>query len=242
MKTDKKISIKVKSKTEQRIMEDPLVEIITEWNIKRIFIVLLVFLLLVIILGYYLNSSNQQPALKDIKSPAITTETREIERSVTKPDIVEVIKPLKDGLIKPQATQLKKQVILPQLTKSIAQTRVKPASEQLHPNISRARLARSIKNKEPYGDVELPFLVNSEQAQGLFYFTEINNMQGDTIVHEWLKDSKSIYKRKIKIRGNRWRISTSKLFNNKHIGEWQVRALSQQGKILNKIDFLVVMQ
>lgn len=49
MKTNKKISIKIKSKTERRIMEEPQVEIITEWNVKRIFIALLVILLLVII-------------------------------------------------------------------------------------------------------------------------------------------------------------------------------------------------
>jgi hypothetical protein len=98
-----------------------------------------------------------------------------------------------------------------------------------------------MQGKEPYEDVELPFLVNSEQAKGLFYFTEINNMKGNTVFHEWLKNGKSIYKRKIKIRGNRWRISTSKLFNNHHVGEWQVRTLDQQGKVLNEITFLVTM-
>ncbi len=38
MKAEKKLSIKVKSKTERRIMEDPELEMITEWNIKNIFI------------------------------------------------------------------------------------------------------------------------------------------------------------------------------------------------------------
>ncbi len=243
MKTDKKLSIKVKSKTERRIMEEPQMEVITEWNIKRIFIALLVLLLLVIIPGYYLNSLNEDPALKDIKQPVITTETitpaPKTEMSVIKPDIVEVIKPLKDEVIKSEDTQLKKEVILPEKIKSVAQTSAKSVSEQLHPNISRARLAKGMKDKEPYGNVELPFLVNSEQAEGLFYFTEINNMKGDTVFHEWLKDGKSIYKRKIRIRGNRWRVSTSKLFNNKHTGEWQARTLDAQGIILNKIDFLV---
>jgi len=131
---------------------------------------------------------------------------------------------------------------LPEKIKLVAQTPVKSVSEQLHPNISRARLAKGMKNKEPYGNVELPFLVNSEQAEGLFYFTEINNMKGGTVFHEWLKEGESIYKRKIKIRGNRWRFSTSKLFNNKHIGEWQVRTLDKQGKVLNKIGFMVTVQ
>jgi len=245
MKADKKISIKIKSKTERRIMEEPQIEVISEWNIKRIFIALLVLLLLIIIPGYYLNSQNQEPTPKDIKQPGITTETNisiQEEEQVIKPSIIEVIEPLKDEAIKPQETQLKKEVILPEKIKPVAQAPSKTISEQLHSNISRASLVRGMKDKEPYGDVELPFLVNSEQAERLFYFTEINNMKGDTAFHEWLKDGKSIYKRKIKIRGNRWRVSTSKLFNNKHVGEWQARTLNQQGKVLNKITFLVAVQ
>jgi len=235
MKTDKKLSIKIKSKTERRIMEDPQMEIITEWNIKRIFTALLVLLLLVIIPGYYLNSLNEDPLLKGIKQPAIKTETitstPKTEMLVIKPEVVEVIKS--------EDTQLKKEVILPEKIKPVAEMLAKPVPEQLHSNLSRASLAKGMKDKEPYGNVELPFLVSSEQAEGLFYFTEINNMKGDTVFHEWLKDGKSIYKRKIRIRGNRWRISTSKLFNNKHTGEWQARTLDAQGKVLNKIDFLV---
>jgi flagellar biogenesis protein FliO len=75
MKTNKKISIKIKSKTERRIMEEPQVEIITEWNVKRIFIALLVILLLVIIPAYYLSSLNEEPVLKDIKQSDIETKT-----------------------------------------------------------------------------------------------------------------------------------------------------------------------
>jgi hypothetical protein len=246
MKTDKKLSIKVKSKTERRIIEPPQMEVITEWNIKRIFIALLVLLLLVIIPSYYLNTLNEDPEIKDIKQPVIITETitptLRTDVPVIKPDIVEVIKPLKDKVIKSEGTPLKKEVILPEKIKSVTQTPAKFVSEQLHPNISRARLAKGIKDKEPYGNVELPFLVNSEQAEVLFYFTEINNMKGGTVFHEWLKEGESIYKRRIEIRGNRWRFSTSKLFNNKHVGEWQVRILDKQGKVLNKIGFMVRVQ
>ena len=245
MKTNKKISIKIKSKTERRIMEEPQVEIITEWNVKRIFIALLVILLLVIIPAYYLSSLNEEPVLKDIKQSDIETETVTLIPEITMPpiksDIAAVIKPLKDEVIEPQETYLQKEAIVPQAIKQITKSSVKNSFEQLHPNISRARLAKSMQGKEPYEDVELPFLVNSEQAKGLFYFTEINNMKGNTVFHEWLKNGKSIYKRKIKIRGNRWRISTSKLFNNNHVGEWQVRTLDQQGKVLNEITFLVTM-
>ncbi len=247
MKTDKKISIKIKSKTEQRIMEEPKIEMTTEWNIKRILIALLVLLIFIIIPGYYLNSLDQEePALKDIQQSAITTDTnipiKKKDKLVIKPSVVEVVEPLTDQAIKPQEVQLKKEIIVSQEVKKIAQTPDESPSAQLHPNISRAGLATSMKDKEPYGDIELPFLVNSEQAKGLFYFTEINNMKGNIVFHEWLKEGDSIYKRKIKIRGNRWRVSTSKLFNNKHVGEWQARTLDQQGKVLNKIDFMVAVQ
>ncbi|MCF7971487.1 MAG: DUF2914 domain-containing protein [Methylococcaceae bacterium] len=249
MKKDKKISIKVKSKTEQRIMEDSQLEFISEWNVKRIFIVLSLLLLFITIPWYYLNSSNQELVDKDITQSDRTTELntpiKKEEKQVTNPLVIKVIEPLVDEIIKAEDVQLKKKVILPQKIKQEEPLRVEQSfnTKLLHPNISRARLAKGIKdNKEPYGHIALPFLVNSEQAKGFFYFTEINNMKGDTVFHEWLKDGKSIYKREIKIRGNNRRVSTSKLFNDKQIGQWQVRILNQKGQVLNEINFLVAMQ
>ncbi|WP_221896394.1 hypothetical protein [Bathymodiolus japonicus methanotrophic gill symbiont] len=69
MNTDKNISIKVKSKTERRIMEEPELEMISEWNYKRIAYALIVLILLVIIPAYYFSSqdnsdSEKSPPLK----------------------------------------------------------------------------------------------------------------------------------------------------------------------------------
>lgn len=110
-------------------------------------------------------------------------------------------------------------------------------SIDLNPYIARAQLAQGVTKLEPYGNIELPILVDSSKAYGVTYFTEVINMQGAAIYHEWLKEGHSVYKRKINIRGNRWRISTSKLFPYNSIGRWQVRTITQQGDILHKIDF-----
>ncbi|SMG63920.1 hypothetical protein BMETH_202612161937, partial [methanotrophic bacterial endosymbiont of Bathymodiolus sp.] len=68
MKADKKLSIKVKSKTERRIMEDPELEMISEWNIKKILFALIVFILVIILPAYYFSSMDNSE-----KSPTLET-------------------------------------------------------------------------------------------------------------------------------------------------------------------------
>ena len=272
MNTDKNISIKVKSKTERRIMEEPELEMISEWNYKRVAYALIVLILLVILPAYYFSSQDNsdlektppieaqvlnQAAVKQgsLKKPALEpssksaiTEPEPVQASssaVVVKETVSVVaqKPAKE-IISAQPTA---QITAKLPTEKIAKQNVQEEqviesviqSTDLNPYIARAQLAQGVNKLEPYGNIDLPILVDSSKAYGVTYFTEVINMQGDTIFHEWLKEGHSVYKRKINIRGNRWRISTSKLFPYNSIGQWQVRTITQQGNILHKIDFSV---
>ena len=274
MNTDKSISIKVKSKTERRIMEDPELEMISEWNYKRIAYALIVLILLVILPAYYLSS-------QDNSDPEKTPPIAPIETQVVNQATVKQNKPALEPLSKSTTTEPEQEVVqaiysaegdnesvsaVPQApakeiisAETTAQITAKlPAeniakqnaqeeqviesviqSTDLNPYIARAQLAQGVNKLEPYGNIELPILVDTSKAYGITYFTEVINMQGDTVFHEWLKEGSSVYKRKINIRGNRWRISTSKLFPYNSTGQWQVRTITQEGDILHKIDFSV---
>lgn len=272
MKTDKNISIKVKSKTERRIMEEPELEMISDWNFKKIAYALIVLILFVILPAYYFSSQdNSDPE----KTPPIemqvvnqaTVKQGSLEKTalesssksaITEPEPVQVISstveaeetvsvvaqaPTKEII----STQPTAQITAKLPTEKIAKQNVQEEqviesviqSTDLNPYIARAQLAQGVNKLEPYGNIDLPILVDSSKAYGVTYFTEVINMQGDTVFHEWLKEGHSVYKRKINIRGNRWRISTSKLFPYNSIGQWQVRTIAQQGNILHKIDFSV---
>ena len=270
MKADKTI-LKVKSKTERRIMEDPQLEMISEWNFKRIIYALIVLIFLVILSAYYFSSiddSNTEKSFPEdnelvaknvhsVKETAINKPAIESSSNITIPKKT----PVQDDVIKDEQQIPVKKTITEQ---SIAdRSALKPSKQtakqtiqeevavknvekvpvnnigDLNPNITRAQLAQGVNNLEPYGEVNLPVLVDTSEAQSVTYFTEVNNMQGDYVFHQWLKEGKSIYKRKINIRGDKWRISTSKLFPFNSIGQWQVRIITQQGDILHKINFSV---
>lgn len=269
MNTDKNISIKVKSKTERRIMEDPELEMISEWNFKRIAYALIVLLLLVLLPAYYFSSQDnsnpettpliemQQVNPEAVKQGPLNKLALEpsSKLAIIEPELVEntssAVEITETVSVAPQASakeiigvQATTQITAKQPAKKIAKQEDRAIetviqSTDLNPYIARAQLAQGVNKLEPYGNIELPILVDSSKAYGVTYFTEAINMQGDTIFHEWLKDGHSVYKRKINIQGNRWRISTSKLFSYNSTGQWQVRTITQEGDMLHKIDFSV---
>lgn len=284
MKADKKISIKVKSKTEQRIMEDPEVEMITEWNIQRILVALIVLILFLVVPAYYFSRSDKssfdESVVKDASALALSNKTdikkqNSFKEPSAKPFKVKAspdkntsqqalaknaVKQIPhkqqatNNKIPPQSEPLAIPANLAENTDSknrstkVAgvnkpqQTTVheKPAdTKSLNAHVIRALLAQGVNKLEPFGQVELPLLVNDSQAQGITYFTEVSDMQGETVFHEWLKQGEIIYKRKIHIGGKRWRFYTSKLFTYSSNGQWQVRVITEQGDILHQMDFSV---
>ena len=258
-------------------MEDPELEIISEWNIKRILYALIVLILLVIYPAYYFSSINDdseeatppttvkksvidnQDSVKQatVNKPVVETPVKIIPAETTPVQVpVKEIIPEKNPVHTPAKGVISKQanikitavappekVVKESEQEDNAAKHVKPnpvnSTSDLNSHISRAQLAQGVNKLEPFGEIKLPILVDTSKAYEITYFTEVINMQGDTVFHEWLQEGNSVYKRKINIRGNRWRISTSKLFPYNSTGQWQVRIITQQGDVLNKVDFSV---
>ena len=107
-------------------------------------------------------------------------------------------------------------------------------------NISRAFLAKGLKEKEPEGIIESPVVVNNKSMTKIYYFTEILNMEGEVLYHYWMWDGKIEFEKELKIWGNRWRASTLKMIPFSKTGQWQARIVNEEGDILNEIQFDVV--
>ncbi len=107
-------------------------------------------------------------------------------------------------------------------------------------NISRAFLARGLKEKEPEGIIKSPVVVNNKSMTKIYYFTEILNMEGEVLYHYWMWDGKIEFEKELKIWGNRWRASTLKMIPFSKTGQWQARIVNEEGNILNEIQFDVV--
>jgi len=237
MKEESKLRIQVKSKTEQRMMEDLHTEVITEWDVKKISIAVLFFLLMIIsgFAYYFLASDEQGTSDHKIESKpqlaVVNNEQAEAVNQISEKKSqlkrVEIVKVETKLLLKP-AVELKVAV----------KTEKKPLVIK-SANIKRAVLAQQTINKEPSGEIKFPFLVNKKKARGITYFTELVNMKGGSVYHEWIKNDKIIYKREINILGDRWRVSTRKLFTYSSVGEWKVRVVTKQGDILHELSFTV---
>lgn len=106
--------------------------------------------------------------------------------------------------------------------------------------VVRGSLAKSIRHKEPYGTISLPLMLGKHDERTIYYFTELKDMSGKQIYHEWLYKGKSVFKRPIKIAEQSWRTSTHKIIRSNALGDWSVRAIDAQGEIMHQIDFSVV--
>lgn len=106
--------------------------------------------------------------------------------------------------------------------------------------VVRGSLAKYIRHKEPHGEVPLSLPLGKRGKRTIYYFTELQNMSGKTIYHEWLYNGKSVFKRPVKITNQRWRTSTHKIIHSTALGAWCVRVVDEDGEILHRIDFKVV--
>jgi len=221
---------------------------VTEWYIGRIITAIVIILLLIGGLIYFIINNNSKPStgivepdlkpivkvLPEVKQESINEVTKVIEKKpinkVTKVKETSDKKPQLNALELSSNNNIKKQdKIINKIPDVI-----------LHKNVSRALLVGQINNKEPGKEIVSPIVANKDKAIGVFYFTEINNMKGKTLFHQWERDGKLIYEKKIHILGNRWRASTSKLITYSKTGSWRVRLVNKQGDVFNELKFEVV--
>lgn len=237
MKEENKLKIRVKSKTEQRMMEDLELEMISEWDVKKIAITLCCLLLLIIVASYYLFFSEN--TINEVNSSVVNKDS--IKSVILQKKEVKVVA-FPELITKEQAPVVVKEKEIPMVLSNKQEVNSKKSDLddiQYNQYIKRGLLAKRTINKEPSGEINLPLVVNQEKAVSLTYFTEIVNMKGHTAYHEWLMEDKVIFRKGFNILGDRWRVSTRKLFSYTAAGQWQARVITKKDDILHKIDFIV---
>jgi hypothetical protein len=97
-----------------------------------------------------------------------------------------------------------------------------------HENISQAVFAKSVEDRAP---IEIVTEVDDSLGK-IYFFTNIRHLIGDKITHRW------IYKNKVKaeisfsIKGDRWRVWSSKNIWHTWTGQWKVEVVNQKNEIL----------
>jgi len=222
---------------------------VTEWNIKRIVIALILLIVFIVFPFYYFSADSVE--LKTEELTLVTAEKR-VDNNLKVFD-KEPVKLEKENEVNtiinnPIRTIEKERTVID--IKPVEKIKVDEIGEPIinssqglvDKRVVRALLTTGVENKEPLDVIGSPVIVNKNKATGLFYFTEIIDMKGEDLYHRWLWNDKLIYNREINILGNRWRTTTSKKIPYSKAGNWSVRLVNNEGIVLNEIKFKVIQQ
>lgn len=88
--------------------------------------------------------------------------------------------------------------------------------------VSRAMFTTSVQDREPVMAVDS---ISSNAFKSISFFTELNDLQGHNITHQWIYDDKVMFEKSFEVNGERWRVWTSKTLLPGWTGTWTVRVL-----------------
>lgn len=107
----------------------------------------------------------------------------------------------------------------------------KPASASQAPvaaRVIRSTLTSGIVKREPQDSV----LSLGSNEKKIYYFTELRGMKGKTAIHRWQYEGKVMAEIRFKVKGERWRIWSSKNLVPGWTGAWKVSVVGEDGKVL----------
>ncbi|CAM4282330.1 DUF2914 domain-containing protein [Pseudoalteromonas byunsanensis] len=105
--------------------------------------------------------------------------------------------------------------------------------------VSRAVLTTGIADREPI-DVLKEHLEQTDFTEKLFFFTEINNMQGQTVQHLWFHQDQLMAEIPLQISSIRFRTYSSKNIMPSQTGPWRVEVVTEQGQLLAQKSFRIL--
>lgn len=100
--------------------------------------------------------------------------------------------------------------------------------------VSRAQFTIGIDNREPIINVDS---INSSDYNSITFFTELSDMSGQTVTHQWTYNDKVMFEKTFDIKASRWRVWTSKTLIPAWKGTWTVKVLDDNRNLLMSKSF-----
>ncbi|MFT5504664.1 MAG: hypothetical protein ACI845_001341 [Gammaproteobacteria bacterium] len=100
--------------------------------------------------------------------------------------------------------------------------------------VSRAIFTIAMDNREPVIRVDS---IDSSSFNSISFFTELTDLQGKNITHQWMFEDKVMYEKTFNVKGTRWRVWTSKTFIPEWTGTWTVNVLDEDQSVLSTKSF-----
>ncbi len=99
--------------------------------------------------------------------------------------------------------------------------------------VGRTVFTTEIDDREPQNRVNV--LPNDHKK--VYYFTELRNMKGQTVTHRWAFKGKVMARIRFVVRGDRWRVYSSKKLEPQWLGQWTASVVDSSGRILSSDHF-----
>jgi hypothetical protein len=112
------------------------------------------------------------------------------------------------------------------------------------PGELRSQVARIVLSSGSGGDAESapitsPVVVAPGQQKRVVLYTELRHLAGQTVSHRWERRGQTMAVIPFKVKGDRWRVHSSKTLTPALKGSWQVVVTDSQGAILAGRSFVV---
>lgn len=100
--------------------------------------------------------------------------------------------------------------------------------------VSRAMFTTAVEDREPVMAVDS---ISSAAFKSISFFTELNDMQGHNITHQWVYNDNVMFEKSFEVDGARWRVWTSKTLLPGWTGVWTVNVLDDDRSVLTSKSF-----
>jgi hypothetical protein len=110
------------------------------------------------------------------------------------------------------------------------------AAAQAEVGVARSAFTTQVQDREPVDQVGQ---LTNDNGQ-VYFFTEIQDMNGHTITHRWEQDGEVKAEVSFNIGGDRWRVWSSKTLQSDWLGEWKVSVVDEGGNVLAQESFAYI--
>ena len=108
------------------------------------------------------------------------------------------------------------------------------ATPAMAAEVSRALFTIGVDNREPVLQVDS---INSSSYTSISFFTELNDLEGHNVTHQWTYNGKVMFEKTFEVKGSRWRVWTSKTLIPSWTGTWTVNVLADDRTVLASKSF-----
>lgn len=120
------------------------------------------------------------------------------------------------------------------LTSNLAAQEIQQSPVVSDTAVARAQFTTEIVDREPVDEI----VRLDTDATRVFFFTDLRNMQDQTVTHRWEFEGEVVSEVEFKVGGPRWRVYSAKSLNPGQSGKWTVFVLDESGWPLHASIFM----